>query len=43
MLPDDMKNYRAPDAFQLVPPDLAVLLLCALGVFLLLFWPEVRP
>lgn len=27
-LPTDLKNYRSPDdAFQIVPPDLAVLLL----------------
>ena len=27
MLPNDLKDYRAEDSFQIIPPDLAVLLL----------------
>ena len=42
-LPEDLKDYRAPDAFQIIPPDLALLLLAGLGIFCLLFWPEVMP
>ena len=41
-LPDDLKNYRAApeeDALQILTPDLCVVLLCALAVVALIFWP----
>lgn len=41
MLPTDLKDYRADDAFSLISPDLAVLLICVGGVILLILWPRV--
>lgn len=36
---DDLKDYRAEDSFVLFTPDQCVLLLCALSVLALIFWP----
>ncbi len=43
MLPDDLKDYRAPaDPFQLIDEGSAALALIALLVFLFIFWPVLR-
>ena len=45
-LPEDLRDYRAPegDGFQLIAADMALMLLALVGLFCLLFLPElVRP
>ena len=44
-LPEDLRDYRAPegDGFQIVPADLALILLGMLAIYCLLFWPLFFP
>ena len=36
---DDLKNYRAPDAFAPLADDLVALALFGIGIAILVFWP----
>ena len=41
-LPHDLKDFKAPegDPFQIIPPDLALILLGMLAIYCLLLFPE---
>lgn len=39
---DDLRHLP-DDSFQLIEPDAAELLICALGICILIFWPYLAP
>jgi hypothetical protein len=40
---DDLRHFHAEDdVFQRIPPDACVVLICALAILALIFWPYIK-